>query len=71
MKYAVKMGSGAMIYMLSFMKFRSGIQKLIERRHTQTQRQHADSLSLPLFFQNKLSKLKICLLLCQYNKIKF
>jgi hypothetical protein len=29
MKYAVEMGSGAMIYIPSFMKIVSGIQKLI------------------------------------------
>jgi hypothetical protein len=29
MKYAVEMGSGAMIYILSFIKIGSGIQKLI------------------------------------------
>jgi hypothetical protein len=29
MKYAIKMGSGAMIYISSFMKIGSGIQKLI------------------------------------------
>jgi hypothetical protein len=35
MKYAVVMGSGAMIYIPSFIKTGSGIQKLI-RRDTQT-----------------------------------
>jgi hypothetical protein len=36
MKYAVEMGSGAMIYILSFIKIGSGIKKLIrgEYRHT-------------------------------------
>jgi hypothetical protein len=36
MKYAVEMGSGAMIYIPSFIKISSGIQKLIRgiRRHT-------------------------------------
>jgi hypothetical protein len=29
MKYAVKMGSGVMIYIPSFMKIGSGVQKLI------------------------------------------
>jgi hypothetical protein len=29
MKYAVEMGSGAMIYIPSFIKFGSGVQKLI------------------------------------------
>jgi hypothetical protein len=31
MKYAVEMGSGAMIYIPSFIKIGSGIQKLIGR----------------------------------------
>jgi hypothetical protein len=36
MKYAVEMGSGAMIYIPSFIKIGSGIQKLIWeiQRHT-------------------------------------
>jgi hypothetical protein len=37
MKYAVEMGSGAMIYIPSFIKIGSGIQKLI-RGDTQTHR---------------------------------
>jgi hypothetical protein len=38
MKYTVEMGSGAMIYISSFIKIGSGIQKLIDgiHRHTQT-----------------------------------
>jgi hypothetical protein len=51
MKYAVEMGSGAMIYIPSFIKIGSGIQKLSGggggiRRH----RQHGDIISLLLFF---------------------
>jgi hypothetical protein len=34
MKYAVETGSGNMIYIPSFMKIGSGIQKLIGRIHT-------------------------------------
>jgi hypothetical protein len=36
MKYAVEMGSGAMIYIPNFIKIGSGIQKLVGRiyRHT-------------------------------------
>jgi hypothetical protein len=37
MNYAVQMGSGAMMYILSFIKIGSGIQKLLEEdtpRHT-------------------------------------
>jgi hypothetical protein len=47
MKYAVKMGSGAMIYIPSFIKIGSGIKKLIEGG---TDRQHGDFISLLLFF---------------------
>jgi hypothetical protein len=36
MKYAVETGSGAMIYIPSFIKIGSGIQKLMGRGHTQT-----------------------------------
>jgi hypothetical protein len=36
MKYAVKMGSGAMIYIPSFMKIDSGIQKFIVGIHRHT-----------------------------------
>jgi hypothetical protein len=36
MKYAVEMGSGAMIYIPSFIKTGSGIQKLIRLIDTQT-----------------------------------
>jgi hypothetical protein len=52
MKYAVEMGSGAMIYIQSFIKIGSGIQRLIGDRH------HGDRISLPSFFQNKESRLK-------------
>jgi hypothetical protein len=51
------MGSGAVIYIPSFIKISSGIQKLI-RGDTQAHRQHDDSISLLLFFQNKGSRLK-------------
>jgi hypothetical protein len=59
MKYAIEMGSGAMIYIPSFRKFGSCIQKLIggdtkTRRH----RRYGDRISLILFFQNKKSRLK-------------
>jgi hypothetical protein len=36
MKYAVEMGSGAMIYILSFIKIGSGILKLIRGIHRRT-----------------------------------
>jgi hypothetical protein len=47
MKYAVKMGSGAMIYIPSFMKIGSGIQKLIGgiQRYTDIQT-HTESMEI-------------------------
>jgi hypothetical protein len=42
MKYAVEMGSDAMIYIQSFIKIGSGIRKLIRGIH----RQHGDRISL-------------------------
>jgi hypothetical protein len=52
------MGSGAMIYIPSFTKIGSAIQKFMGR-DTQIHRQDGDSISLCLFFQNKESRLKI------------
>jgi hypothetical protein len=46
MKYANEMGSGSMIYIPSFIKIGSGIQKLIGGIH----RQHGDLISLLSFF---------------------
>jgi hypothetical protein len=53
MKYAVEMGSGAKIYIPSFIKVSSGIQKLIGEiyRH----RQYEDPINLLSFFQNRES----------------
>jgi hypothetical protein len=39
MNYAVEMGSGAMIYIPTFIKIGSGTQKLIGLIHIQTHRQ--------------------------------
>jgi hypothetical protein len=65
MKYVVEMGSGAMMSNIpSFIKISSGIQKLIGGGgDSQTHRQHADLLSLLLFFKNKESMLIITVLL--------
>jgi hypothetical protein len=52
MKYAVVVGSFAMIYIPSFIKIGSGIQKLI-RGDSQRLRRHGDLISLLLYFQNK------------------
>jgi hypothetical protein len=48
------MGSGGMIYIPSFIKVVSDIQKLIRGIH----RQHGDHTSLFSFFQDKKSRLK-------------
>jgi hypothetical protein len=48
MKYVFEMGSGAVIYIQSFIKTGIGIKKLI--RGIQTHRQHGDRISL-LFFK--------------------
>jgi hypothetical protein len=53
MKYAVAMGSGAVIYIPSFIKFGSGIRKLIGKIHIQTHRQQVYLISLLLFFFSK------------------
>jgi hypothetical protein len=54
MKYAVEMGSDAVIFLVhtKFHKDGSGIQKLIGE-DIQTHRQHGDRISLLLFSQNK------------------
>jgi hypothetical protein len=57
-KYAVEMGSGAMICIPSFIKIGSGIHKLMGA-DIRTHRQHGDLISLFLFFQNKESRLNI------------
>jgi hypothetical protein len=44
MKYAVEMGSVAMIYIPSFVKIGSAIQKLMEEGCTE--KQHGDRISL-------------------------
>jgi hypothetical protein len=46
MKYAVEMGSGAMIYIPSFIKTGLGIKKLTVGIHRHTHTQHGDRISL-------------------------
>jgi hypothetical protein len=46
MKYAVEMGLGTMIYISSFIKTGSGIQKLLGGLHIQTHRQQGDIINL-------------------------
>jgi hypothetical protein len=49
MYYTIKMGSGVMIYIPSFIKIGSGIQRNEKRGDSQTHRQHGDLISL-LFY---------------------
>jgi hypothetical protein len=63
MKHAVEMGSGAMMYIRSFIKIGSAIQKFIGWIHRH--RQHGIRISLLSFFQNEESGLKIA-----YNSFK-
>jgi hypothetical protein len=49
MKYAIEVSSGAMIYLLSFIKIGSGIQKLIGGVHRHGQQ--SDLISLLLYFK--------------------
>jgi hypothetical protein len=57
--YAIEMNSGAIIYVPSFIKIGSGIQKLIGGGiHIQKHRRQSDLINLLLFFQNKESRLK-------------
>jgi hypothetical protein len=64
MKYAVEMGSGAVIYTPSLIKMCSGVHKLIWGF---TERQHGDLVSLFLFFKNKESRLKKVNTMCLIN----
>jgi hypothetical protein len=56
MKYAVQMGSGAMIYIPSFIKIGSGVQRLIEGIH----RQQGDFISLLLLSLSNLKQVPPC-----------
>jgi hypothetical protein len=62
MNYAVEMGSGAMIYIPSFIEIGSGIQKLIGG-DSQTHRQHGDRISLLSFVENIKNRLKHLIIL--------
>jgi hypothetical protein len=57
MKYAIEMGSGAMIYIPNLIKIVSGIQNFVGE-HTDTHTEHGVVTSLLLFFNNKESMLK-------------
>jgi hypothetical protein len=51
MKYAVEMGSGAVIYVPRFIKIGSGVQKLTGRGYTHKHRRHGVRVSVLLFFK--------------------
>jgi hypothetical protein len=55
MKYTIEMGSGAMIYIPSFIK----IGSRLNRGDTEIHKQDGDRISPLLFFPNKESMLKI------------
>jgi hypothetical protein len=63
MKYAVEIGSGAMIYIPSFINTGSGIQKLIQKiyGHRDTHRQQGDLVSLMLVLAY-FPKVGLCIL---------
>jgi hypothetical protein len=56
--FTVEIGSGAIIYILSFINIWSSIQNFIGE-DSQTQRNSGELISLTLFFQDKGSLLKI------------
>jgi hypothetical protein len=51
MKYAVEVGSGAVIHVPSFTKIDSDIEKLMGGRDTQTNRQQGDRINLLYLFK--------------------
>jgi hypothetical protein len=51
MKYAVEMGSRVMVYIPSFIKIGTAIQKLIGRGDKLRHTRHADRISLFYFFK--------------------
>jgi hypothetical protein len=61
MNYAVEMGSGAVIYISSFIKSGLDMQKLIGEINMQTHRhrQECDFISLLLGFENEENRLKM------------
>jgi hypothetical protein len=68
MKYAVEMGSGAMIYIQSFIMCGSGFQKLLGGGWVHIHRQHADLISLLIFlFRNNEIRLKMDLKIIYSN----
>jgi hypothetical protein len=58
MKYVIEMSSIVMIYILTFIKIGSGIQKLMQGRHINMQHDARVSIGV-FFFQNKGSRLKM------------
>jgi hypothetical protein len=58
-KDAFEMASGGMIFIPSFIKIGSDIQKLLKGIHMRIHRQQGDLISLLLFFRNKKSGLRM------------
>jgi hypothetical protein len=67
MKYAVEMGSVAVIYVPSIINTVSGIQKLLGG-DTQTQRQDRDCINLLFYFQNRDSRQKNGINFCKASQ---
>jgi hypothetical protein len=66
MRYTTEIGSGATIFVPTFVKTDSAIQKLTGEYKD---RQHCDHISLLLFFQDKQNRLKMSnLILSSYAK---
>jgi hypothetical protein len=63
MKHTDEMNSGAMIYIPSFMKIGSGIQKLIGGRH-----RHTDSMVISYAYFPYFEKIKVCL--CNHHAVE-
>jgi hypothetical protein len=51
MEYTIEMGSGGMIYIPSFIKIGSGIQKLVGTGDSNTHGQHGDRIRLLSFLR--------------------
>jgi hypothetical protein len=61
MKYAIEMGSGAMIYIPGFIEFGSGIQELVGGIHRHTDRME---IALAYFYFFKIKKVSYFNPLC-------
>jgi hypothetical protein len=59
MQYAVDMGSGGTIQVITFIKIDLGVQNIDAGEYTYGQRQKGDLISLLLVFQNLQSRLEM------------